>query len=189
MPRSVSISEEYAVVPAEPEDVLAIIDVHLASNRLFAGTGLLPESELANHMPSDAIRQAMEQKLVFRIGDDRRRVVGFAATRVIGQALYLDQVSVLPEAGRRGLGRRLVLEVIEASRERGLKSVLLSTFRDLAWNGPFYRQLGFREVPRKRITPWMQELEAAQATTMDVSLRCFMERKTGRKLFQTRSAD
>ena len=53
----------------------------------------------------------------------------------------------------------------------------LSTFRDLPWNAPFYRTLGFRELPRKQMTDWMLEIETRQAAVMDVTKRCFMRRK------------
>ena len=55
----------------------------------------------------------------------------------------------------------------------------LSTFRDVPWNGPFYRRLGFRELSRQEMADWMLDLESIQAATLDVSKRCFMMRKIG----------
>ncbi|MDP1554166.1 MAG: GNAT family N-acetyltransferase, partial [Hyphomonas sp.] len=88
-------------------------------------------------------------------------------------------VSVHPEHGRRGLGAALIRRVFQDAADRGLKTVTLSTFRDLPWNAPFYRTLGFRELKRRQLTDWMLDIEARQAAVMDVTKRCFMVRRAG----------
>ena len=52
----------------------------------------------------------------------------------------------------------------------------------MPWNGPFYRKLGFREIPSWRLKDWQAEIRELQKLTMDVRLRCFMQRtiKRGR---------
>ena len=57
-----------------------------------------------------------------------------------------------------------------------LRGVILSTFRDVRWNGPFYARQGFEEIPRDQMRKWMFDLEDAQSLSMDVKLRCFMRR-------------
>jgi GNAT superfamily N-acetyltransferase len=52
-------------------------------------------------------------------------------------------VSVLPEFGRRGIGRRLVDAAVEAARERGYRELTLRTFLEVPWNAPFYLTCGF----------------------------------------------
>ncbi len=172
----------YALTRAARDDVAAIIDVHLASNRMFAGTGLLPDSELVNAVPAQVVEQSVGDGLVFVIRHHGDGVVAFAMCHLVEETLYLDQISVIPAHGRKGLGRRLVQRVLREAADLRLSTVTLSTFRDLAWNGPFYRKLGFREIPRRQLSEFMKELEAAQATTMDVSLRCFMRRRVRRIL-------
>jgi 4-diphosphocytidyl-2-C-methyl-D-erythritol kinase len=69
----------------------------------------------------------------------------------------------------------------EAASERGLCRVVLSTFRDVAWNGIWYARLGFDELPRRQILPWMATIEDAQAAAgLDITRRCFMARAVGR---------
>jgi len=47
---------------------------------------------------------------------------------------------------RRGIGRALVNAVAEAAHARGCAAVTLTTFRDVAFNAPFYERLGFEIV-------------------------------------------
>lgn len=54
---------------------------------------------------------------------------------------------MLPGHGRRGLGSALVGTVVEWAEQHGFSSLTLTTFRHLPFNAPFYRSLGFRELP------------------------------------------
>jgi len=173
------LPQGYLITPAAPEDVADLVFADLAASKLFAGTGYLPEDALADHVPVETLEGAMLTGHIFAVRHGGE-AVGFALTSVRGATLYLDQISVDPAHGRKGLGAALMARVHRDAARRGLKSVTLSTFRDLAWNGPFYRRLGYRELPRAKMQPWMHEIEAAQtANGLDVSKRCFMVRRTG----------
>lgn len=74
------------------------------------------------------------------------RLVGFAACQACADALHLWELAVRHDVQRRGLGRALLGAALDLARTRGLPAVTLSTFREIPWNAPFYRTLGFREV-------------------------------------------
>jgi N-acetylglutamate synthase-like GNAT family acetyltransferase len=57
----------------------------------------------------------------------------------------LEQVSVLPDYGRRGVGKLLVEAAIEEATRRGYDQMTLRTYAAVPWNGPFYALLGFAE--------------------------------------------
>lgn len=182
MPAQMPIAGKYALSPARRSDIPALIRIHHAASRLFDPTGLIAPESLDLDIPADVFRDAIAAGCAFVACDGDNTLAGFAIARTIGPTLYLDQVSVDPAHGRHGIGRALVLRIIGEAEARGLESVTLSTFRKVAWNGPFYRSLGFRELPRRRLTDWMLDIEAAQATSMDVSQRCFMVRRVRRAL-------
>ena len=69
--------------------------------------------------------------------------MGFALFGWVDEAPHLAEMDVLPEHGRRGIGRALVQAAIAWARRQGGGSLSLTTFRDLPWNGPFYASLGF----------------------------------------------
>lgn len=74
--------------------------------------------------------------------------VGFAHVEVVDGFAHLAQLSVLPAAGRRGLGTALVREAMREAWLLGHDRLSLTTYRDLPWNGPFYARLGFVEETR-----------------------------------------
>ena len=85
------------------------------------------------------------------------RIVGFAYAARLDGNLHLEELDVLPEFGRRGIGRALVETVILAAVREDFPAVTLSTFRHVPWNGPFYAKLGFRVVPPAELTPKLAE--------------------------------
>ena len=74
---------------------------------------------------------------------DGARPVGFVQVIEVDGWAHLEQVSVLPEFGRRGIGRRLVDAAADAARERGHRELTLRTFAEVPWNAPFYLTCGF----------------------------------------------
>lgn len=70
-------------------------------------------------------------------------VVGFVHVIEFDGGAHLEQVSVLPAFGGRGIGRTLVEAAKHAARESGHDRLTLRTFADVPWNAPFYASAGF----------------------------------------------
>lgn len=178
----------YEIRWAKAGDIAALISADRAASELFRPTGLVPDmAAIPESIPAETLAAAIEDKLVIAAAT-ADRAVGFALCELRGDDLYLDQLSVDPSHGRKGLGAALLDAVAALAERRERRSVILSTFRDLPWNGPFYRRHGYKELPRKQMTDWMRDVEAVQAETLDVSLRCFMRRpiKSSRGLLRAK---
>jgi GNAT superfamily N-acetyltransferase len=174
---------QYRVRPARGNEVGELQNIDIASASLFRGTGLIdfgPLGEPGQPIPEDRLRKGFGDGLIWVAVDSSEELVGFALCSDRGDDLYLEQLSVLPRHGRQGLGTRLVRRCLQEAEARAFKRVSLSTFRKVPWNGPFYRKLGFREIPSWQLKDWQLEIRELQTLTMDVRLRCFMQRKVGR---------
>lgn len=172
-------TSRYEIDDANPSEVDALVEIDCAAGKLFAPTGLLSEEALGDHVPAEVLVNAASNGDLFVARLESGAPVGFALVSVRGGTLYLDQISVHPDHGRRGIGGALLGRVVEEARRRKLRRVTLSTFRDVPWNGPFYARHGFREIKRADMADWMLDLERIQAEDLDVSQRCFMVRKIG----------
>jgi ribosomal protein S18 acetylase RimI-like enzyme len=72
------------------------------------------------------------------------KVVGVALLSNIAKTVWsLDQIAVLPEYQRQGVGTRLVKEAIAHIKANGGKTITLTTARDKANLVKFYLDLGF----------------------------------------------
>lgn len=82
--------------------------------------------------------------------------VGFVQVLDADGHAHLEQLSVVPSAGRQGHGRELVVAALEEARQRGYSRVTLRTYAEVPWNAPFYASCGFLEsIPE---TPFLREL-------------------------------
>ena len=135
------------------EDIADLQRIDLAASRLFEPTGLIDEGpDGPTPIPEAALRNGIAKKLlIVSLSDDTRFPNGFALMSRHSPDLYLDQISVDPAHGRRGIGANLLGLVIARADALKLRGVVLSTFRDLAWNGPFYARHGFVELAREDI--------------------------------------
>lgn len=73
-------------------------------------------------------------------------VIAFVHVLELDQTAHLEQLSVLPEHGRRGYGRALVEAAKNEARRRGYQSLSLRTYADVPWNAPFFARAGFVET-------------------------------------------
>jgi GNAT superfamily N-acetyltransferase len=80
---------------------------------------------------------------------------------VCGEA-HVEELAVLPSAGRRGLGRALLDAACAWAVAAGYRAVTLCTFRDVPWNGPFYRSAGFVELESDRWCPELTQIRAME---------------------------
>ncbi len=163
---------------ARPSDLRRVAAIEDAGAPMFAahfGDAMVPA--LAAPARSGAERDGLGFLLV---AADERRLVGF--THVVPHDLhaYLEQLSVLPDVGRRGIGSRLVREAMEEARWAGFDVMSLTTYRDVPWNGPFYAALGFREVTD--LEPFQRDARAReQALGLDSpGVRVVMQRRLER---------
>jgi len=126
-----------AVRPADPVEFERLRWIEFESDRLYLDVGIGPfsEDETANHLPVAAA--------VFAVGEP---AVGFVSLEIVDGVAHVDQVSVLPDHGRRGLGRALLEAAVGWAAASGYPALTLITYRDVPWNAPFYRTLGFEEV-------------------------------------------
>lgn len=178
------LEDGYFIDAPTQDEISALIQIDRAASALFEPTGLLTGNAHFEYVPADVLSEAMQHGHVFVVRDANSQPVGFTLTSYRGSGLYLDQISVHPDHGRKGIGRVLMLKVLENAEDRHLPDVSLSTFRDIPWNGPFYASMGFREISRDKLEPYMIEIENSQRELMDVSKRCFMRRKVRRPLLR-----
>ncbi|MEM7286053.1 MAG: GNAT family N-acetyltransferase [Actinomycetota bacterium] len=101
------------------------------------------------------------------VAEEAGVVVGYATASIVDGEGHLDQVSVVPDAGGNGYGAALIAEVHRWAAADGLPSVTLTTFRDVAWNGPYYERLGYRPLADDELGP---ELSAVRQAEIDAGL-------------------
>lgn len=78
------------------------------------------------------------------------RIVGFGGLWAIADQAHIVTLAVQEEYRRHGLGRRLMHELLEEARRRGVTEVTLEVRERNAPAQALYQSLGFRTVARRR---------------------------------------
>lgn len=143
------LGTHFTIRTARPIELPYAIEIDDEAFKLFAEVGLFVV--VADDHPfvvaeRQRWREAIEREsLYFAVVDDEP--IGFAALGTMDGHAELEQLTVLPEHGRRGIGRALIEHVCDACRARGESEIWLTTYDHVAWNGPFYERAGFVVVP------------------------------------------
>lgn len=158
--------------PARSDEIETIRVLERASAQRFVG---LMEA-LADDEPSPASVLAIRIKdggLIVAV--EAGTVAGFVMFRRVETCAYVEQIDVLPAFAGRRIGAALLDEVARLARAAGLDGLSLSTFREVPWNAPYYRRLGFVAV--EALTPGMLAIRAEHlARGLDEDARVFMVR-------------
>lgn len=127
---------------ARPDDAAAMPDIERAAAAAFAGK---PSVDLSRtRSQADYARLIRKgHSLVAHVGE---AMAGFLVAEPFRRELHIWEMDVTPAFQRRGIGAGLVRAAQIDARNTGFKALTLTTFRDLAWNAPFYARLGFEEV-------------------------------------------
>ncbi len=127
---------------ARPGDAEAMPAIERSAASLFADEpSINPQRTRSAADYARLIRKG--HSLVARVGEE---MAGFIATEPFSRELHIWEMDVDPRFMRRGIGSGLVRAAMIDARNTGFRALTLTTFRDLAWNGPFYARLGFDEV-------------------------------------------
>jgi GNAT superfamily N-acetyltransferase len=146
----------HRVRPARAADLVHLAGIEDAGGPQFAehfGEAIEP---ILLSPAMDGRQRAGEPGFLLVAAADGGPPVGFVHVLEIEGHAHLEQLSVRPEQQRRGLGAALVRAAKDEARARGFERLSLCTYRDVPWNGPYYRGLGFTEVTD--LAPYEQRL-------------------------------
>jgi GNAT superfamily N-acetyltransferase len=151
-----------SILPADFEAVRAIErDAGLA----FAGIGM--PDVAADEPPSIAQLEGFRLAKSGQVAVDESDVpVAYVLTSIVDGCAHIDQLSVLPSHRGRGIGAALIDHVATAAKAEGRPAVTLTTFRDVPWNAPHYRRLGFDVTEEAERGPQLAALVERERITI-----------------------
>lgn len=168
------MSQNWSLRLARPEDAKHWPAIERAAARLFADDpgldGLDPDDIWGVEELTRLVRK--DHCLVSHVG---ARMAGFLASEPFSRELHVWELDVHPDFQQRGIGAGLIRAAQVDARNSGFKALTLTTFRDVAWNAPFYARLGFEEVTALDAHPRLAELLAKEAEMgLPAERRCAM---------------
>jgi GNAT superfamily N-acetyltransferase len=94
------------------------------------------------------------------------RPVAYLVSSIVDGCAHVEQVSVAPAHARRGLGAALIEHLAASASAEGRAALTLTAFRDVPWNAPYYRRLGFELLEPADQGPELAALVAREAVAI-----------------------
>lgn len=148
--------QEVVIRSARADELARVQEIEKAAAALFAPWAL-DALFASTSTPREVLAAAQaEDRLIVAALDGHP--IGFAMTSRIDGHAHLDEIDVDPAYGRSGIGTALLGEVIRRARVSGLTRMTLGTMREVPFNGPWYRRVGFRELEEHELGPGLRAL-------------------------------
>ncbi len=147
------------VAPAELE---ALRGIERAAGEQFRAIGMVEIAEDEPLSVEELAEFSADGRAWTAVGADGSPV-GYLLVKRVGANAHVEQVSVHPSFARRGIGRRLLDTAADWGRGQGLANLTLTTFAEVPWNAPYYRRLGFHDVPDAALEPGLKQIVAQEA--------------------------
>ena len=169
---------KFSLRAARPDELHNFVAIDDAASELFAEAGLdIALDEGHPFVVAESLRwaSAIEQGFAHVAVNRQNIPVGFATLGIVDGEPYLDQIAVLPSYMRCGVGTSLLHHAISWS---GGRSLWLTTYAHLPWNGPYYERHGFVTINESEYGPELCAiLQAQRAVLPDPSQRIAMLRR------------
>lgn len=160
---------------ATPDDIARMQEVEQSASVMFADTPFPNVVTMPGQQADYLAEEIADERVWVAVWDDQ--VVGFTIATLVDGAAHVHELSVDPAFGRRGIGTKLVETVIDWAACNGDETITLSTFRDIPWNGPYYRKLGFSIIDEADLTDDLRDVREHEAQIgLQVDQRVLMRR-------------
>ena len=145
------MTEPAGIRPARPEEFALLSAIEDEAGRRFDEAGM--------HL-AVGVNVAERGELPLAAFVAGEPPVGFVWVLLACGQPHVEEIAVVTGAGRRGIGRALLEAACGWAQHAGYERVTLCTYRDVPWNGPFYRSAGFVELAK---ADWCDELAEIRA--------------------------
>src|SRR4051794_5765771 len=134
-----------SIRPAVTADIPSMQRIEIASGAMWREIGMDDVADDGAH-ETDELAGYVDGGRAW-VAERDGGVCAYALADVYDGVAHLEQVTVDPVHARQRIGRTLIDAVAAWARANGSPALTLMTFREVPWNGPYYRRLGFADVP------------------------------------------
>jgi ribosomal protein S18 acetylase RimI-like enzyme len=103
--------------------------------------------------------------------------IGFVGGMDIDGNFHIVEISVAQAVQGKGVGSALMAEMTRQVKEEKFMVMTLTTYRNVAWNGPWYKKMGFQEVTAEEMgKEYLKIWDVESQHGHDMASRCVMRK-------------
>ena len=172
-------NNSYNIRLARPTEILTMREIEDKASERFLGLGLIEDESSDSSFPLEDLARLVAEESVWVVVSSKDDVpVGMIIASERDGIGYVEELDVLTDHGRQGLGSRLLEHACAWANKKGFSAIALSTFSVVPWNAPFYRKHGFTDLAFENWTPGMQSIRLKEGELgLKLDARVFMRRE------------
>ncbi|CAL3967162.1 unnamed protein product [Diplocarpon coronariae] len=171
---SLELEREFIIRRPRTSDIPLLADVERSAAQIFRATDLKSLADGATLDPYLLVTVANAGYL-WVAADRYDHPIGFLGGNYLNGHFHIIELSVAKSYQGRGIGSALMSTMLQQVRREGYRSITLTTFKDLPWNGPWYARIGFAEVKAQEMGRDFEKLVDSEAQHgLDPQRRCVM---------------
>lgn len=150
---------DYAIRLAKATDVAALPEIESAAAKMFEPylAWLDLSAEVMEGLTTLGFLHRAQAERRLWVGAIASKPIGFIVVKFLSFCCFVVELDVHPAYGRKGVGSALLERCCQDAKIRGFDQVVLTTFRRVPWNIPFYEKRGFEVLPEPA---WSSEIRA-----------------------------
>lgn len=161
---------------AAPHDAQAIRTIEFEAGQRFASVGMTGIAD-APPMALEIVKRKIDAQQIVVAAAADGGCVGFVMFEPQPACFYVQELDVLSSHAGQRIGAALIEQVAQRARAQQITQLTLSTYREVPWNAPYYRRLGFRDIEEADLDAVLiARRDAHIARGLDESKRVFMRR-------------
>ena len=161
---------------ALPHEADAIRAIEFEAGERFISVGMAGIAD-APPMELELVRGKIDAQQIIVAVETDGTCVGFVMFEPQPARIYVQELDVLSSYAGQRIGAALIEQVAQLARAQQITQLILSTFREVPWNAPYYRRLGFHDIAEADLdAALIARRDAHIARGLDESKRVFMRR-------------
>jgi GNAT superfamily N-acetyltransferase len=175
--RPIEFQHMIIIRAANDQDACLLPDIERSSGEIFR------QSPGLEWIADDAVQSQEQHRALIADGialvaeAQGAGIAAFLNGEVAPDALHIWQIAVHRDQQRHGIGRKLIEAAQQFAIDHGIKALTLTTFRNVPWNEPYYRRLGFVTLDSVELDPRLEAiLRSEEQAGMPIAQRCAMRK-------------
>ena len=136
--------KEFIIRFTNKNDYQFLPGIEDSAGKAFLAIGM-EDIACMDNLPVSYYNKVTEPSYIMVAESKNAALVGFCLINLVDSQPHIKELSVAREHSGQGIGKALINRICEESKQKGYKSITLTTFAEVPFNAPFYKKLGFKQ--------------------------------------------